>query len=84
MEISEHSTKRARTKIVSTLGPASSSPEMIETLIYEGVDVFRINMAHGTRAEHQTVFDRIREMSEKVGRPIAILVDLAGPKIRLG
>ncbi len=84
MEISEHSRKRARTKIISTLGPASSSPEMIEALIFEGVDVFRINMAHGTRAEHQTVFDRIREISEKVGRPVAILVDLAGPKIRLG
>ena len=84
MASTEHTTKRARTKIVSTLGPVSSSPEMIERLILEGVDVFRINMAHGSRDEHQTVFDRIREVSEAVGRPIAILVDLAGPKIRLG
>ncbi|MEL0096787.1 MAG: pyruvate kinase [Planctomycetaceae bacterium] len=84
MASTEHTTKRARTKIVSTLGPVSSSPEMIEKLILEGVDVFRINMAHGSREEHQKVFDRIREVSDVVGRPIAILVDLAGPKIRLG
>lgn len=84
MATTENNRKRARTKIISTLGPASSSPEMISQLILEGVDVFRINMAHGTREEHQEVFDRVREVSESVGRPVAILVDLAGPKIRLG
>ena len=84
MAITENTNKRARTKIVSTLGPASSNAEMIRTLILEGVDVFRINMAHGSREEHQSVFDRVREVSESVGRPVGILVDLAGPKIRLG
>ena len=84
MATTENTNKRARTKIISTLGPASSSPEMISQLILEGVDVFRINMAHGTREEHQEVFERVREVSESIGRPVAILVDLAGPKIRLG
>ena len=80
MATTENNRKRARTKIISTLGPASSSPEMISQLILEGVDVFRINMAHGTREEHQEVFDRVREVSESIGRPVAILVDLAGQK----
>lgn len=57
---------------------------MLRELISTGVDVFRINTAHGTRTEHQTTFDSIREASEHFGRPIGILVDLAGPKIRLG
>ncbi len=73
-----------RTKIVATLGPASSSEQAIGALIQAGVDVFRLNMAHGTVAEHQETLDRIRRMSEELVRPVGVLVDLAGPKIRLG
>ena len=73
-----------RTKIVATLGPASSSEQAIGALIQAGVDVFRLNMAHGTVAEHQEMLDRIRRMSDELVRPVGGLVDLAGPKIRLG
>ena len=73
-----------RTKIVATLGPASSSEQAIGALIQAGVDVFRLNMAHGTVAEHQEMLDRIRRMSDELVRPVGVLVDLAGPKIRLG
>jgi pyruvate kinase len=74
----------ARTKIVATIGPASSSPERIAELARAGVDVFRLNMAHGTPADGQMLVDRIRQVSREQSRPLAILVDLAGPKIRLG
>jgi pyruvate kinase len=73
-----------RTKIVATLGPASSSEQSIGGLIQAGVDVFRLNMAHGSVAEHQTTLDRVRRMSDELVRPVGVLVDLAGPKIRLG
>ncbi len=72
-----------RTKIVATLGPASSSPAMLAKLIAAGVDVFRLNMAHGSRADHQRQIDDIRAASKQAGQPVAVLVDLAGPKIRL-
>ncbi|MBW3596274.1 MAG: pyruvate kinase [Planctomycetes bacterium] len=76
--------QRARTKIVATVGPASRGATMLAELIAAGVDVFRINTAHGDRAEHQQAVSDIREASQDVGRPVGILVDLAGPKIRLG
>lgn len=75
---------RARTKIVATVGPACREPEKLCELIRAGVDVFRLNMAHGSIESQQKVVDDIRASSRKVGRPIGILVDLAGPKIRLG
>jgi pyruvate kinase len=74
----------SRTKTVATVGPASSSPEMLEKLLIAGVDVFRINMAHGSREAHTKAVVNIREASTKTGCPAGILVDLAGPKIRLG
>ena len=74
----------AHTKIVATLGPSSNSPEMIGKLILAGADVFRLNMAHNGPDEQQKVVDTIRRVSGELGRPVAILVDLAGPKIRLG
>lgn len=77
-------TAKSRTKIVATVGPACRSPEMLRELISKGVDVFRINTAHGTREEHQTALNAIREASIDCGWPIGVLVDLAGPKIRLG
>jgi pyruvate kinase len=73
-----------RTKIVATIGPACGGDESLRGLIDAGVDVFRLNMAHGSVAEHQQTFDRVRRMAEAAGRPIGVLVDLSGPKIRLG
>lgn len=75
---------RARTKIVATVGPASSDPEMLAKLAQAGVDVFRLNMAHGTTDQQQENVDKIRKISEELSQPIGILVDLAGPKFRLG
>jgi len=74
----------SHTKIVATVGPACDSPERLEELIVTGVDVFRLNTAHGDRQTHQQRLERIREASRRVGQPVAVLVDLAGPKIRLG
>ena len=73
-----------RTKIVATIGPASREEVAIRGLVESGVDVFRLNMAHGSMEEHQETLDRIRRVSHEAGRPIGVLVDLAGPKIRLG
>ena len=73
-----------RTKIVCTIGPASSSVEQLDRLVAAGMDVARLNFSHGTHAEHAAVLRRIREGEERWGRPVAILQDLQGPKIRLG
>jgi pyruvate kinase len=73
-----------RTKVVATLGPASRAAEALEGLVAAGVDVFRLNMAHGSIPEHQEMLDRVRRVAEAAGRPIGVLVDLGGPKIRLG
>src|SRR5690606_7750058 len=71
--------QRARTKIVATVGPASRSREMLAALVDAGVDVFRLNMAHGDRREHAQAVADIRQVSREAGRPVGILVDLAGP-----
>ena len=77
--------KYRRTKIVATLGPASSSEEVIEKLIAAGVDVFRLNMSHGDHESHRLVYDRVRRCGARSGRrPTAVLFDLSGPKIRVG
>ena len=73
-----------RTKIVCTIGPASSSVADLDRLAAAGMDVARLNFSHGTHAEHAEVLHRLREGEERWGRPIAILQDLQGPKIRLG
>ena len=73
-----------RTKIVATIGPASSSEERIAELIEAGVNVFRLNFSHGDIATHQGVADRIREQARQLGRYVGILADLQGPKIRIG
>jgi len=73
-----------RTKIVATLGPASDSEASIRRLIEAGVDVIRLNFSHGTHEEHAERIVRIRAQSEVVGKPVAILQDLQGPKIRTG
>lgn len=76
--------QRAYTKIVATVGPASDTHERITELVKAGVDVFRLNMAHGGPEEQQPKVDLIRQVSQELNQPVAILVDLAGPKIRLG
>ena len=73
---------RRRTKIVATLGPATSSPEAIAALIDAGVDVFRLNFSHGTQEGHAEVYARVRSAAERSGRIVAIMQDLSGPKIR--
>ncbi|MGH7075830.1 MAG: pyruvate kinase [Stellaceae bacterium] len=71
-------------KIVATLGPASDSPETIGALFAAGVDVFRLNFSHGRREDHERRVRIIRALEHEVGRPIAIMADLQGPKLRLG
>lgn len=74
----------SQTKIVATLGPATAAEAQLAELVAAGVDVFRLNMAHGDRREHQARLAAIRNVAAKVGHPVAVLADLAGPKIRLG
>ncbi|EWY37154.1 pyruvate kinase [Skermanella stibiiresistens SB22] len=73
-----------RAKIVATVGPASSSPEMLKKLLEAGVDTFRLNFSHGTHDDHAKVHAAIRALEAEVARPIGILQDLQGPKIRVG
>ncbi len=73
-----------RTKIVCTIGPASSGAALLDRLVAAGMDVARVNFSHGTHAEHAETIRQIRIGEERWGRPIAILQDLQGPKIRLG
>lgn len=73
-----------RTKIVCTIGPATSSVERVEALVAAGLDMARINMSHGSHEDHRLAVERIREAAAEAGRPVPILVDLSGPKIRVG
>jgi pyruvate kinase len=76
--------RRTRTKIVCTIGPASSSVEQLDRLAAAGMDVARLNFSHGTHVEHAEVIRRLRAGEGRWGRPITVLQDLQGPKIRLG
>ena len=73
-----------RTKIVATIGPASSTPQILEELMLAGVNMFRLNFAHGTREQHGEVLKIARALSAKHKKPVAVLADIQGPKIRLG
>lgn len=73
-----------KTRIVATVGPASESPEVLRELVLEGVDIFRLNFAHGSREHLADLVRRIRRISAELDRPIGLLGDLSGPKIRLG
>lgn len=73
-----------KVKILATIGPASRSPEMLERLVRAGADAFRLNMSHGTHADHEPVVTAIRALEKQFARPIAILADLQGPKLRVG
>ena len=72
------------TKIVATLGPASRDPLVLETLIRAGVDVVRLNFSHGKAEDHIALAASVRRVAALVGRPVGILADLQGPKIRIG
>src|SRR5262249_34913278 len=72
------------TKIVATLGPASSSPEVLERMLRAGVDVVRLNFSHGSAQDHIDRATLVREAAKKVGKEVAIMADLQGPKIRVG
>jgi pyruvate kinase len=72
------------TKIVATLGPASSDPEVLEKLLRAGVDVVRLNFSHGKAQDHIDRANLVREIAKKVGKPVALMADLQGPKIRVG
>ena len=74
----------SRTKLVSTLGPASATPKMLRGLVEAGCTVFRINCSHGTEEEHARAVALVREVESDVGRSLSILADLPGPKVRLG
>ncbi|HYM30133.1 MAG TPA: pyruvate kinase [Candidatus Cybelea sp.] len=76
--------RQRNTKIVATLGPASSDPAMIARLFEAGADVFRLNFSHGGRDEHRQRHAAIRALEDATGRPIGILADLQGPKLRVG
>lgn len=84
MKLDAISHRNRNTKIVATLGPASSDPETIRQLFDAGVDVFRLNFSHGAHADHKARYDAIRQIEADVGRPVGILMDLQGPKLRLG
>jgi len=73
-----------RTKIVCTIGPASDSDETLGKLMLAGMNVARVNFSHGTHDYHRQVIRRIKKARKRLGRPVAILQDLQGPKIRIG
>ena len=76
--------RQRHAKIVATLGPASASTEMIRSLFLAGVDVFRLNFSHGTHEQHRERLAQIRAVEQEVGRPIGVLADMQGPKLRVG
>jgi pyruvate kinase len=73
-----------RAKIVATLGPASASQQRIRELVDAGLDVARLNVSHGSHSDHEAAYRGVRHASEDTGRSVGVLVDLQGPKIRLG
>src|SRR6516164_10361972 len=76
--------QRRRAKIICTIGPASESEEIMRDLMLRGMDVARLNFSHGTHQEHLQRIRRLRAVARELGRPICILQDLQGPKIRTG
>ncbi len=76
--------RKRNAKIVATLGPASADRETIQALFEAGADVFRLNFSHGTQEDHKKRLDTIRDIERDAGRPIGVLLDLQGPKLRLG
>jgi pyruvate kinase len=79
-----HLRRRRRTRIVATLGPSSDTAEVISKLFHAGADIFRLNFSHGTQEDHANRFAIIRALEHETGRPIGILADVQGPKLRVG
>ena len=75
---------RSQTKVIATLGPASSSKEVISSMIEEGVDVFRLNFSHSTQEEHLKNINLIKELNNELGTNVSLMADLQGPKLRIG
>jgi len=75
---------KRRAKIVCTLGPATASYERVRALVYAGMDVARLNFSHGTHEDHQRAYEHVRQAADESGRGVGVLIDLQGPKIRLG
>ncbi len=75
---------KVRTKIVATIGPASSDPAIVRAMVMAGADVFRLNFSHGTHEQHSATLEMIRGVAAEIGTQVAVLQDLCGPKIRLG
>ncbi len=76
--------RQRNAKIIATVGPASDSPEMLAALFDAGIDVFRLNFSHGSHDNHARVHQALRQLEQQIGRPIGILADLQGPKLRVG
>ena len=76
--------RNRKSKIISTIGPTTSNKEIIKELFISGTDIFRLNFSHGSIEEHRNNYNLIREIEKEVGRPICILADLQGPKLRIG
>src|SRR5438876_5440684 len=74
---------RRRTRIVATLGPATDPPEVLNAILQAGVDVARINFSHGSPEEHLDRITRLREAAHAIKKPVAVLADLPGPKLRV-
>ena len=72
------------TKIIATLGPASTSPHVLDAMVDAGVDIFRLNFSHGTREGHRAAVTLVREAAARSGRVVSLMQDLSGPKIRTG
>src|SRR5579871_5716176 len=82
--MTERMRRQRRTKVIATIGPASSTPEMLTQLFQAGADIFRLNFSHGAHAEHAARIEMIRAIEKKFSRPIGILADVQGPKLRVG
>ena len=77
-------TVRRRTKIVATIGPVSSNHDAMRALVDAGVDAVRLNLSHGTQSDHAAAAAMVREVQEETGKPLALIADLQGPKLRIG
>ncbi|MGB9109871.1 MAG: pyruvate kinase, partial [Telluria sp.] len=77
-----HRSRKA--KIVATLGPASTDSATIESMFRAGADVFRLNFSHGSHEDHKKRLDTLRALEQSLGRPVGVLIDLQGPKLRIG
>lgn len=84
LDVSSELLRLRRTRIIATLGPASSGRTVIGALIDAGVDLFRLNMSHGSHADHRAAFETVRSIAAERGQPTGVLADLCGPKIRVG